>query len=47
LRRRLKGLLKKRARLGVEVVIWLGIDDVNLLNSDSVNLGMDLAQGKI
>jgi len=47
LKRRLKGLLKKKARLRVEVVTWLGIDDVNLLNSDSVNLGMDLAQGKI
>jgi hypothetical protein len=47
LKRRLKGLFKKRARLGVEVVTWLGIDDVNLLNSDSVNLGMDLAQGKM
>lgn len=42
-----RSFLKKRARLGVEVVTWLGIDDVNLLNSDSVNLGMDLAQGKI
>jgi hypothetical protein len=47
LKKRLKGLFKKRARLGVEVVTWLGIDDVNLLNSDSVNLGMDLAQGKM
>ena len=46
-KKKTKRSLTKKARLGVKVVTWLGIDDVNLLSSDLVNLGMDLAQGKI
>ena len=36
----------KEARLCVRVVTWLGVNDVDLLNSDLTTLGENPTQGK-